>query len=239
MFFSSWSADSDNCYRALEHAQRALRRPLFSLVSARRGSLPAVSRRALPATQNCRFFRVRRQRRSRGIRPCLRCGGARAGTCEHRRGSTPFAGGRAVDRGWRARAGRRRTGPVDHPAPASAAEFEAEFGVSPIGSPRRSDCCWRNPARRTRRCRSSTSRSKRLCERAPVQRAQCAPSPDSTVGFAAMPRHVAAIGAPLELAYRPPYDWPSMLAGSCARAGVERIEADSYQRDVGARAQRP
>jgi AraC family transcriptional regulator of adaptative response / DNA-3-methyladenine glycosylase II len=45
---------------------------------------------------------------------------------------------------------------------------------------------------------------------------------------------VAASGVTLRLRYRPPYDWPAMLAFLAARAipGVEQVTADTYRRTV-------
>ncbi len=61
------------------------------------------------------------------------------------------------------------------------------------------------------------------------------PSALRRAGRAALPvGSMASAGITVRLRYRPPYDWPAMLAHLCARAidGIERVESGCYRRTV-------
>ena len=231
--------DPDSCYRALQARDRRFDGKFFVGVASTRIYCRPVCAVRMPRRENCRFFASAAAAEVGGYRPCMRCRPELA------------PGNAGIDAAARlARAavsliedGALDGGGVEHLAARVGVTsrhlrrvFEAEFGVAPIEY-------------------GQTHRlllAKRLLTDTalPVTEVALASGFASVRRFNAlfkeryrMPpgrlRRSAAGGAlpgPLVflLAYRPPYDWESMLAFLAARAidGVEEVTADSYRRTL-------
>ena len=231
--------DSDACYRALAaHDPRFDGRFFVGVASTRIYCRPVCTVR-LPRRENCRFFASAAAAEVSGYRPCLRCRPELA------------PGNASVDSGARLAQGAidliengvLDDGGIEHLATRVGVTsrhlrriFETEFGVSPIEY-------------------AQTQRlllAKRLLTDTELPVADIA----GASGFASVRRFNALFKAryrmapgrlrkaraegtlppalTFELAYRPPYDWESMLSFLESRAidGVERVDGDSYARTL-------
>ena len=231
--------DPDSCYRALLARDRRFDGKFFVGVASTRIYCRPVCAVRMPRRENCRFFASAAAAEVDGYRPCLRCrpelapGNAGIDVAARlAQSAVSLIENGALDEGG-----------VEHLAARIGVTsrhlrriFAAEFGVAPIEY-------------------GQTQRlllAKRLLTDTalPVTEVALASGFASVRRFNAlfrdryrMPpgrlRRTAAGGAlagPLafELAYRPPYDWESMLAflGARAIAGVEEVTADAYRRTL-------
>jgi len=231
--------DSDACYRALAaHDPRFDGRFYVGVSSTRIYCRPVCTVR-LPRRENCRFFASAAAAEVSGYRPCLRCRPELA------------PGNASVDSGARLAQGAidliengvLEAGGIEHLAARVGVTsrhlrriFETEFGVSPIEY-------------------AQTQRlllAKRLLTdtELPVTEIAGASGFSSVRRFNALfkaryrmapgrlrkARVEAKLPAALtfELAYRPPYDWESMLSFLENRAidGIERVDGDAYARTL-------
>jgi AraC family transcriptional regulator of adaptative response / DNA-3-methyladenine glycosylase II len=231
--------DSDACYRALTaHDPRFDGRFFVGVASTRIYCRPVCTVR-LPRRENCRFYASAAAAEVAGYRPCLRCRPELA------------PGNASVDSGARLAQGAidliengvLDDGGIEHLAARVGVTsrhlrriFETEFGVSPIEY-------------------AQTQRlllAKRLLTDTQLPVADIA----GASGFASVRRFNALFRAryrmapgrlrkargegrlpaalTFELAYRPPYDWDSMLSCLESRAieGVERVDGHGYARTL-------
>jgi len=231
--------DSDACYRALTAHDPRFDGRFFVGVSSTRIYCRPVCTVRLPRRENCRFFASAAAAEVSGYRPCLRCRPELA------------PGNASVDSGARLAQGAidliengvLEDGGIEHLAARVGVTsrhlrriFETEFGVSPIEY-------------------AQTQRlllAKRLLTdtELPVTDIAGASGFSSVRRFNALfkaryrmapgrlrkARVEATLPAALtfELAYRPPYDWESMLSFLESRAieGVERVDGDGYSRTL-------
>ena len=233
------SLDSASCYRALAtHDVRFDGRFFVGVRTTRIYCRPVCTVR-LPRRENCRFFRSAAAAEVEGFRPCLRCRPELAPGLASVDASARFA---------QAAVSLIEDGVLEHGGVEALAArigitsrhlrrvFDAEFGVSPIEY-------------------AQTQRlllAKRLLTDTPLPVLDVA----LASGFGSLRRFNALIreryrmppsrlrrdAAParlpppmrFELAYRPPYDWESMLAFLRARAvaGVESCDDATYRRTV-------
>ena len=231
--------DSDACYRALAAHDPRFDGRFFVGVSSTRIYCRPVCTVRLPRRENCRFFASAAAAEVEGYRPCMRCRPELA------------PGNASVDSGARLAQGAidliengvLEAGGIEHLAARVGVTsrhlrriFETEFGVSPIEY-------------------AQTQRlllAKRLLTDTALPVTEIA----SASGFASVRRFNALFKAryrmapgrlrnarasgtlpsvlTFELAYRPPYDWESMLAflGGRAIEGVERVDDNAYSRTV-------
>jgi AraC family transcriptional regulator of adaptative response / DNA-3-methyladenine glycosylase II len=231
--------DPDTCYRALKTHDPRFDGRFFVGVSSTGIYCRPVCTVRLPRRENCRFFASAAAAEVEGYRPCLRCRPELA------------PGNASIDAGARLAQGAVdliENGILDGGGIEELSErvgvtsrhlrriFDAEFGVSPIEY-------------------AQTQRlllAKRLLTDTalPVTDVALASGFSSVRRFNALfktryrmapgrlreARGVAALPAALafELAFRPPYDWKSMLAflGHRAIGGVETVTDDAYARTV-------
>ena len=233
--------DPHTCYRALKSRDARFDGRFFVAVSSTRIYCRPVCTVKPPRRENCRFYPSAAAAESGGYRPCLRCrpelapgnasvdavsrlAQAAAGLIEDR--SLEDGGLEAVA---------ARLGITDRHLRRA---FGAEFGVSPVEF-------------------AQTQRlllAKRLLTDTalPVTEIAFASGFGSLRRFNALfkqryrlqpgqlRRHMRAAAAPagdalnFELSFRPPYDWPGVLAflGARAVAGVEAVEDGRYRRCV-------
>ena len=231
--------DSDACYRALAaHDPRFDGRFFVGVASTRVYCRPVCSVR-LPRRENCRFFASAAAAEVSGYRPCLRCRPELAPGNASVDSVARLAQG-AIDL---IENGVLEDGGIEHLAARVGVTsrhlrriFESEFGVSPIEY-------------------AQTQRlllAKRLLTDTELPVTEIA----GASGFASVRRFNALFKAryrmapgrlrdarasgmlpsvlTFELAYRPPYDWESMLAflGGRAIEGVERVDDNGYSRTV-------
>ena len=231
--------DSDACYRALAaHDPRFDGRFFVGVASTRIYCRPVCTVR-LPRRENCRFFASAAAAEVSGYRPCLRCRPELAPGNASVDSVARLAQG-AIDL---IENGVLEDGGIEHLAARVGVTsrhlrriFETEFGVSPI------EYAQTQRLLLAKRLLTDTS--------LPVTEIAGASGFASVRRFNALfkaryrmapgrlreARGAAALPAALtfELAYRPPYDWESMLLflGSRAIEGVERVDGDAYVRTV-------
>ena len=232
------SLDSDACYRALTaHDPRFDGRFFVGVASTRIYCRPVCTVR-LPRRENCRFYASAAAAEVDGYRPCLRCRPELAPGNASVDSVARLAQG-AIDL---MENGVLEDGGIEHLAARVGVTsrhlrriFESEFGVSPIEY-------------------AQTQRlllAKRLLTDTELPVTEIA----GASGFSSVRRFNALFKAryrmapgrlrearagtlpaalKFELAYRPPYDWESMLAFLASRAidGVERVDGDAYARTV-------
>ena len=231
--------DSDSCYRALAtHDARFDGRFFVGVRSTRIYCRPVCGVR-LPRRENCRFFMSAAAAETEGFRPCLRCRPELAPGLAAVDASARFAqaavqlieDGVLEQGGIEALAAR-----IGITSRHLRRVFDAEFGVSPI------DYSQTQRLLLAKRLLTDTS--------LPVTDVALASGFGSLRRFNALiraryrmpPSRLRRAAAPaslpsamrFELAYRPPYDWESMLAflGSRAIAGVEEVDARGYRRTL-------
>ena len=231
--------DSASCYRALSTHDARFDGRFFVGVRTTRIYCRPVCTVRLPRRENCRFFRSAAAAEVEGFRPCLRCRPELAPGLASVDASARFA---------QAAVALIDDGVLEHGGVESVAArigitsrhlrrvFDVEFGVSPIEY-------------------AQTQRlllAKRLLTDTPLPVLDVA----LASGFGSLRRFNALIreryrmppsrlrrdAAPaslppsmrFELAYRPPYDWESMLAFLRARAiaGIESVDDSSYRRTL-------
>jgi AraC family transcriptional regulator of adaptative response / DNA-3-methyladenine glycosylase II len=231
--------DSASCYRALSTHDARFDGRFFVGVRTTRIYCRPVCTVRLPRRENCRFFRSAAAAEVEGFRPCLRCRPELAPGLASIDASARFA---------QAAVALIEDGVLEHGGIEALAArvgitsrhlrrvFGAEFGVSPIEY-------------------AQTQRlllAKRLLTDTPLPVLDVA----LASGFGSLRRFNALIreryrmppsrlrrdAAPeslppsmrFELAYRPPYDWESLLAFLRARsvAGIETVDESSYRRTL-------
>ena len=173
-----------------------------------------------PKLENCRFFASRRGARRRAFVPACAAGRDRARPrllARHRQHGEPRAG---TDRRRRAR--RRGATSRRWPSGWASAGVSSAACSSAISAPRRSPSPRRDACCSPSSCCTNASADGRggaglgLRQRAPLQRdlpATCsAARPARCAAKPAADDSTRARGVTLRLAYRPPYDWPGMLA---------------------------
>jgi AraC family transcriptional regulator of adaptative response / DNA-3-methyladenine glycosylase II len=231
--------DSASCYRALSTHDARFDGRFFVGVRTTRIYCRPVCTVRLPRRENCRFFRSAAAAEVEGFRPCLRCRPELAPGLASIDASARFA---------QAAVALIEDGVLEHGGVEALAArvgitsrhlrrvFGAEFGVSPIEY-------------------AQTQRlllAKRLLTDTPLPVLDVA----LASGFNSLRRFNALIreryrmppsrlrrdAAPeslppsmrFELAYRPPYDWESLLAFLRARAiaGIETVDESSYRRTL-------
>jgi len=231
--------DSDSCYRALTtHDARFDGRFFVGVRSTRIYCRPVCTVR-LPKRENCRFFRSAAAAEVQGFRPCLRCRPELAPGLASIDAGAQFAkaavalieDGVLEDAGIEALAAR-----IGVTSRHLRRIFDSEFGVSPI------EYAQTQRLLLAKRLLTDTS--------LPVHDVALASGFGSVRRFNAsikeryrmVPSRLRREGAPatlpasmrFELAYRPPYDWESMLAFLRARAvaGVEQVDETTYRRTL-------
>ena len=231
--------DHASCYRALQAHDRRFDGKFFVGVSSTGIYCRPVCTVRSPRPENCRFFASAAAAEVEGYRPCLRCrpelapgnAGVDAAARLAQAAVSLIENGILDDGGIEALAAR-----IGVTSRHLRRIFDTEFGVSPVEY-------------------AQTQRlllAKRLLTDTalPVTEVALASGFASVRRFNAlwkeryrMPpsrlrRDGAARALPVrlnfELAYRPPYDWESMLAFLAARAiaGVEEVRADAYRRTL-------
>jgi AraC family transcriptional regulator of adaptative response / DNA-3-methyladenine glycosylase II len=231
--------DSDSCYRALTtHDARFDGRFFVGVRSTRIYCRPVCTVR-LPRRENCRFYRSAAAAEVDGFRPCLRCRPELAPGLASVDASARFAqaavalmeDGVLEDGGIETLAAR-----IGITSRHLRRIFEAEFGVSPI------EYAQTQRLLLAKRLLTDTSlpvldvalasgfRSVRRFNALIRERYRM---PPSRLRHDAAPAILPA-SMRFELAYRPPYDWNSMLAFLRARAiaGVEHVDESGYTRTL-------
>ena len=231
--------DHASCYRALQAHDRRFDGKFFVGVSSTGIYCRPVCTVRSPRPENCRFFASAAAAEVEGYRPCLRCrpelapgnAGVDATARLAQAAVSLIENGILDDGGIEALAAR-----IGVTSRHLRRIFDAEFGVSPVEY-------------------AQTQRlllAKRLLTDTalPVTEVALASGFSSVRRFNALwkeryrmpPSRVRRDGAAralparleFELAYRPPYDWDSMLSFLEARAiaGVEDVRADTYRRTL-------
>jgi AraC family transcriptional regulator of adaptative response / DNA-3-methyladenine glycosylase II len=238
--------DPDVCYRALRSHDARFDGRFFVGVT----STGIYCRPVCPAgpvkRENCRFFSSAAAAQEAGFRPCLRCrpetapdAGAWRGTSNTvSRGLALIANGELDGDGAGVDALAERLGVG---ARQLRRLFQQHLGASPItvAQTRRvlfakqllhDTCLPMNEialAAGFGSVRRFNETFQHLFKRPPgaIRRRALVSLPEGSV---------ASTGVTVRLRYRPPYDWPAMLAWLGARAisGVERVDADVYRRVV-------
>lgn len=238
----SMTIDANACYRALKARDRRFDGRFFVAVRSTRVYCRPICTVKTPKRENCTFFSSAAAAEAAGYRPCLRCrpelapGNARVD-----------ASGRLA----RATASAIENGELDNGTLADLAAslgttdrhlrrtFKAQFGVSPVAY-------------------AQTQRLL-LAKRLLTDTALSATDVAFASGFGSLRRFNALFQAryrlnplrlraraqnaalesdleamPFQLAFRPPYDWPSLVGflASRAIAGVEDVSDDVYRRAV-------
>jgi AraC family transcriptional regulator of adaptative response / DNA-3-methyladenine glycosylase II len=232
------SLDSDSCYRALQAHDPRFDGKFFVGVSSTRIYCRPVCTARTPLRANCRFYASAAAAEVDGYRPCLRCRPELA------------PGNAGVDATARLAAGAvnliengvEEAGGIEGLAARVGVTsrhlrriFETEFGVSPIEYAQTQRLLL---AKRlltdttlpvTEVALASGFASVRRFNALWKARYRMAPSQLREDAAAPLPARLS-----FELAYRPPYDWESMLAFLRARAiaGVEEVTADAYRRTL-------
>jgi AraC family transcriptional regulator of adaptative response / DNA-3-methyladenine glycosylase II len=231
--------DPDSCYRALAtHDARFDGRFFVGVRSTRIYCRPVCAVR-LPRRENCRFFRSAAAAEVEGFRPCLRCRPELAPGLAIVDASAQFAQAavRLIEDGVLDAGGiealAARIGVTSRHV---RRVFESAFGVSPI------EYAQTQRLLLAKRLLTDTS--------LPVLDVALASGFRSLRRFNALfraryrmpPSRLRHDAAPatlpssmhFELAYRPPYDWDSLLAFISARAvaGVEAVDATGYRRTL-------
>ena len=231
--------DPDSCYRALAtHDARFDGRFFVGVRSTRIYCRPVCAVR-LPRRENCRFFRSAAAAEVEGFRPCLRCRPELAPGLAIVDASAQFAQAavRLIEDGVLDAGGiealAARIGVTSRHV---RRVFESAFGVSPI------EYAQTQRLLLAKRLLTDTS--------LPVLDVALASGFRSLRRFNALfreryrmpPSRLRRDAAPatlpssmhFELAYRPPYDWDSLLAFLAARAvaGVETVDAAGYRRTL-------
>jgi AraC family transcriptional regulator of adaptative response / DNA-3-methyladenine glycosylase II len=231
--------DAENCYRALlTHDARFDGRFFVGVRSTRIYCRPVCTVR-LPKRENCRFFRSAAAAEVEGFRPCLRCRPELAPGLAAIDASAQFAKAAValIEDGVLADAGveglAARIGVTSRHL---RRIFDDEFGVSPI------EYAQTQRLLLAKRLLTDTSlpvvdvalasgfRSVRRFNALIRQRYRMPPSRLRREGSpATLPSSMR-----FELAYRPPYDWESMLDFLRARAipGVEHVDDSIYRRTL-------
>ena len=231
--------DADSCYRALTtHDARFDGRFFVGVRSTRIYCRPVCTVR-LPRRENCRFFRSAAAAEVDGFRPCLRCRPELAPGLASVDASARFAqaavqlieDGVLEQGGIEALAGR-----IGITSRHLRRVFDAEFGVSPI------EYAQTQRLLLAKRLLTDTS--------LPVLDVALASGFGSLRRFNALirtryrmpPSRLRNAAAPatlpsamrFELAYRPPYDWDSLLGFLRARAiaGIEHVDGTTYWRTL-------
>jgi AraC family transcriptional regulator of adaptative response / DNA-3-methyladenine glycosylase II len=231
--------DAGTCYRALRARDARFDGRFFVAVSSTRIYCRPVCTARPPKRENCRFFRSAAAAECEGYRPCLRCrpelapgnasidatsrlAQAAANLIED--GSLNGAGVEAIA---------ARIGITDRHLRRA---FATEFGVSPVAFAQTqrlllakrlltdtsmpvTEVALGSGFGSLRRFNALFKERYRLNPRQLRRLAASASAPDA-LGF--------------ELSFRPPYDWPALLAflGDRAIAGVEAVEGSWYRRAV-------
>ena len=231
--------DPDSCYRALATHDARFDGRFFVGVRTTRIYCRPVCAVRLPRRENCRFFRSAAAAEVEGFRPCLRCRPELAPGLAIVDASAQFAQAavRLIEDGVLDAGGiealAARIGVTSRHL---RRVFETEFGVSPI------EYAQTQRLLLAKRLLTDTS--------LPVLDVALASGFRSLRRFNALfreryrmpPSRLRHDAAPatlpssmhFELAYRPPYDWESLLAFLAARAvaGVETVDAAGYRRTL-------
>jgi AraC family transcriptional regulator of adaptative response / DNA-3-methyladenine glycosylase II len=231
--------DPDSCYRALATHDTRFDGHFFVGVRSTRIYCRPVCTVRLPRRENCRFFRSAAAAEVDGFRPCLRCRPELAPGLASVDASARFAQAAValIEDGVLERGGieglAARIGVTSRHL---RRIFEAEFGVSPI------EYAQTQRLLLAKRLLTDTS--------LPVLDVALASGFGSLRRFNALirvryrmpPSRLRKDAAPatlpssmrFELAYRPPYDWDSMLGFLRARAvtGVEAVDDAGYRRTL-------
>ena len=234
------------CYRALTTRDERFDGRLFVAVT----STGIYCRPVCPARpaklENCRFYRTAAAAQEAGFRPCLRCrpetapelGSWRGTSNTVSRGLALIAAGEldgdeaSVDRlAERLGVGERQLRRL----------FQQHLGASPLSVAQTRRVLFAKQLIHETRLpmaevalaagfgsvRRFNETFQQLFQRPPsaIRRKQTVALPEGSV---------AASGVTVRLRYRPPYDWPAMLAYLRARAidGVEAVEGERYRRTV-------
>src|SRR5262245_56278042 len=238
--------DPQACYRALQTCDARFDGCLFVGVTSTGVYCRPVCPARTPKFENCRFFPSAAAAQEAGFRPCLRCRPETAPDLGAWRGTS-----NTVARGLALIAAGALDGD-DADIEALAARlgvggrqlrrlFQQHLGASPVTVAQTRRVLFAKQLIHDTRMpmtdiavaagfgsvRRFNETFKQLFGRPPsaLRRKAILALPEGTVG---------ASGVPLRLRYRPPYDWPAMLAFLRARAvdGVERVEDDVYRRTV-------
>ena len=231
--------DPDQCYRALRTHDARFDGRFFVGVGTTRIYCRPVCTAKTPHRVNCRFFPSAAAAEAEGFRPCLRCrpelAPGYAAVDANRRLAQAAAGlmedGRLIDASLADLASSLRV--TDRHL---RRVFQQEFGVSPVGYAQTQrlllakrlltdtdlpviDVAMASGFASLRRFNDLFRTRYRLTPRE-LRRAAPARAPAERLAF--------------DLVYRPPYDWPAMLAFLERRAitGVEAVDARSYHRTV-------
>ncbi len=238
--------DPDVCYRALRaHDARFDGRFFVGVTSTGIYCRPVCP--AGPAKrENCRFYRSAAAAQEAGFRPCLRCrpetapdvGSWRGTSNTVSRGLALIADGEldGDDAGADALAERLGVG-----ARQLRRLFQQHLGASPITVAQTRRVLFAKQLVHDTRlpmaeiALAAGFGSVRRFNETFQQLFRRPPSAIRRKLVVALPEgSVAATGVTVRLRYRPPYDWPAMLAHLRARAigGVERVDGDAYRRVV-------
>lgn len=231
--------DAESCYRALAARDARFDGRFFVGVRSTRIYCRPVCTARLPMQASCRFFRSAAAAEIEGFRPCLRCRpelapGLASIDASGRLAQAAvrlFEEGVHDERGIEAVASR-----IGVSGRHLRRVFEAEFGVSPIEYAQTQrlllakrlltdtslpviDVAMASGFRSVRRFNALIRSRYRM--------------PPSRLRRAAAPATLPA-AMRFELAYRPPYDWASLIGFLAARsiAGVEHAEANAYHRSL-------
>lgn len=231
--------DADQCYRALRtHDSRFDGRFFVGVGTTRIYCRPVCTART-PHRANCRFFPSAAAAEAHGFRPCLRCrpelAPGYAAVDANRRLAQAAAGlmedGRLADTSLAGLAATLRV--TDRHL---RRVFQQEFGVSPVE--------YAQTQRLLLAKRLLTDTHLPIIDVAMASgfaslrrfnhlfRARYRMTPGEL--RRAAPARASGDRLAFDLAYRPPYDWPAMLAflGRRAIAGVEAVDARAYHRTV-------
>jgi AraC family transcriptional regulator, regulatory protein of adaptative response / DNA-3-methyladenine glycosylase II len=238
--------DPRACYRALQTRDARFDGRLFVGVTSTGVYCRPVCPARTPKFENCRFFPSAPAAQEAGFRPCLRCRpetapdlGAWRGTSNTvARGLALIAAGAldGDDAGIETLAARLGVGGRQ-----LRRLFERHLGASPVTVAQTRRVLFAKQLIHDTRMpmteiaiaagfgsvRRFNETFKQLFRRPPsaLRRKAVLALPEGSVG---------ATGVALRLRYRPPYDWPAMLAFLRARAvdGVERVDGEIYRRTV-------
>jgi len=237
--------DPQVCYRALTTRDARFDGRLFVGVTSTGIYCRPVCPARPPKLQNCRFFSSAAAAQEAGFRPCLRCRPETApelatwrGTSNtvHRGLALIAAGALDGDDGVEALAARLGIGERQ-----LRRLFDQHLGVSPIAVAQTRRVLFAKQLIHDSRlpmaeiASAAGFGSVRRFNETFQQLFRRPPSALRRKAVVALPEgSVAATGVTVRLRYRPPYDWPAMLAFLRARAidGVERVDGERYVRSV-------
>ena len=238
--------DPQTCYRALETRDARFDGRLFVGVTSTGIYCRPICPARTPKFENCRFFPSAAAAQEAGFRPCLRCRPETAPDLAAWRGTS-----NTVSRGLALIAEGALDG--DEASVEALAErlgvgerqlrrlFQQHLGASPIAVAQTRRVLFAKQLIHETRLpmtevalaagfgsvRRFNETFQRLFDRPPsaLRRKTVTSLREGSV---------AAIGVTLRLRYRPPYDWPAMLAFLRARAiaGVELVDGERYRRTV-------